>query len=205
MRSRGGLLPAAALALCCSCPILGSDEEPPAGAPSASMDRVPVVDDVGPFDPSEAVDDDDGPVVLAGKDDPTDQDAFEEDATEAADAAENERGDGEPGAPGEDVAQPAEVAARERERKRDLERAEEAGGDEDERKAELGHNPPPEPATESEPAWLRPLELALETLIVACVAALLSAAIVFARSHPRLVTAAAIGAAAAWFLSSQVG
>lgn len=73
-----------------------------------------------------------------------------------------------------------------------MERADEGTEDEDEAKVALGHNPPPEPAVASESAGTKVLDLALETLLVAVLAAVLSAALVFARSHPRTVSIAAL-------------
>jgi hypothetical protein len=198
-----------ALALCPSCGLLGSGEESFEGPPSASSDRVPVVDDVGPFDPSEAVDDDDGSVVLADTDDPTDGGAFSDTAADGGsktEAAENEAGDRELGTEAEPVADPAEVAAREEEQRREVEQVERSAGDEDVQKAELAENPPPEPVTESEPAWTKALDIALEVLIVAGAAALLSATLVFARSHPKTLAVASLGfGAIVWFLVSQLG
>lgn len=226
--------------LCASCPLLGSEEEPFEGEP-ASADRVPVVDDVGPFDPSEAVDDDDGAVVLADTDDPTDGAAFAEKAPEESRAseaaagteaveqaapveaaqtqaegtegektegAENELADGEsqePGAPGEAVAAPAEVEAREEERRQEVEQAENGPGDEDEKKAEIADNPPPEPLRESEGLPNEALDFVLETLVIAAGAALISAAVVFARTHPRVILGAVfVCGVLAWFVASQV-
>ena len=194
------------LALCASC--LGFEEEPFEGAPSASADRVPVVDDVGPFDPSEAVDDDDGSVVLADTDDPTDSGAFSDTDAEGeakTEGGENERGDDELGAEEEAVAEPEEVAEKEQERSQEVEQIEESAGDEDEQKAELVQNPPPEPVAESEGLGTKTLDLALEGLIVAIAAALLSAAIVFARSHAKAVTVAGVCLiGVVWFMTSQM-
>ena len=197
------------LALCASCPGLGFEEEPFEGSPTASSDRLPVVDDVGPFDPSEAVDDDDGAVVLADTDDPTDSAAFSETDAEGevkTEGAENERSDGELGAEGEAVADPTVVAERVEERTQEIEQVEESAGDEDEQKAALDENPPPEPVAESESTGTKAMDLFLETVIVAVLAALLSAAIVFARSHVKTVAAATVGlVVVAWFLVSQIG
>jgi hypothetical protein len=200
----GGL----ALTLCTSC--LGPDEETFEGSPAAGSDRVPVVDDVGEFDPSEAVDDDDGSIVLDKARDPTDGAAFAETDAEGApktDAAENERKDGgEVGSKEEPVADDAEAAARKAERSREVERVEENAGDEDEAKAAVAENPPPEPVVESKPLRSKAVDYALETLIVALAAASLSAAIVLARSHPRMVTVASIAlGAVAWFVLKQLG
>jgi hypothetical protein len=167
---------------------------------------VPVVDDVGAFDPSEAVDDDDGPVALADTDDPTDRDPFDETAESSGEGAENERGDGDPGTKREPVADPAEVEQREEEKTRAVERIDASAADEDELKTELGHNPPPERAVRSEGEATTVLDYALETLIVAGAAALLSAGIVFARSHAKLATAITLGIAlVSLFLWTQRG
>jgi hypothetical protein len=212
---RNPLVAVLAAALCWACPILGHDEEPLAPGPVESEDRIPVVDETGPFDPSEAVDDDDGDVVLAGTDDPTDGSAFADEtaggearAIEAsARKDENEREKGRerdsPGAPGEPVADEAEAAAREQARKEAVERVDASGAEDDEKKVELGHNPPPEPTVESERETGKVLDVALETLLVAIVAALLSGALVFARSHPRSVLVGLVGLClvAAFFLS----
>jgi hypothetical protein len=209
MNARSRLLLAlAAIGLASSCPLLGSEEEPFEGSPAEGEDRVPVVDDVGPFDPSEAVDDDDGAVVLADTDDPTDGDAFrsEDGGSPPTEAAENERAGAELGSSREPVAGPAEVEAKKEQHEEQVERAEEGPGDEDQAKIELGHNPPPEPARESEPAWDEALDYALEALIVAAFAALLAAAIVFARSHPKTVISTSVGIGlVGWFLWSQLG
>jgi hypothetical protein len=220
---RGPLVAVLAAALCWACPILGHDEEPLAPGPVESEDRIPVVDEAGPFDPSEAVDDDDGDVVLADTDDPTDASAFADEEgggevraieasaekAERTEEAENERRPGggrdEPGAPGEPVADEAEAAAREQDRKEAVERVDASGAEDDEKKVELGHNPPPEPTVESERETGKVLDVALETLLVAIVAALLSGALVFARSHPRSVLVGLVGAClVAAFFWSQV-
>jgi hypothetical protein len=198
----------------CACPLLGHEEEPlPEGA-ELSEDRIPVVDDTGPFDPSEAVDDDDGDVVLAATDDPTDASAFADEtaggdvrAREASAGKrenEGEKPDSDtPGAGGEPVADEAEAAAREQARTQEVEEADANGADDNEEKVELGHNPPPEPTVESEREGGKLLDIGLETLLVALAAALLSGALVFARSHPRTVIVGVLGLClvAAFFLS----
>jgi hypothetical protein len=201
------LLPlAAVLAACAACTFLGFEEQSFEGGPADSSDRVPVVDDVGAFDPSEAVDDDDGPVPLADTDDPTDRDPFDDTAESSGQGVENERGDAEPGTKREPVADPAEVEQREEEKSRAVERIDASAADEDELKTELGRNPPPERALRSEGPGTKALDLALEALIVAGAAALISAGVVFARSHAKLATATALGLALlSWFFWTQRG
>jgi hypothetical protein len=205
---RGLVLGNLALALCASCPMLESRQETFEGTPTQSEDRIPVVDDVGPFDPSEAVDDDDGAVELADKDDPTDREAFSDTdggASPASEGGENERAGDEPEERGESVATPAEVEALKEERSREVERADAGAGDEDEQKEALAENPPPEPVRESEGAWAGVLDLALETLLVAGLAAVLAAAVVFARSHIKTVSIAVVVIGIlAWFVSRQM-
>ena len=213
MSARAARVPLAlasfALALFGSC--LAPDEETTfTGSTTASSDRIPVVDDVGPFDPREAVDDDDGAVVLGKTRDPTDAGAFEKTNAEGApktDAAENERKDGgKVGSKEEPIADDAQAAAREAEQARKVERAEKDGGDEDRQKAAAAENPPPEPVVDSKPMAWKAADYAFETLIVALAAALLSAAVVFARSHARTVTVAVVVlGAVAWFVVRQVG
>lgn len=204
---RRALLVVLAAGLCWACPLLGSEEEPVAEGPTESVDRIPVVDDTGPFDPSEAVDDDDGAVVLDDTDDPTDAGAFSDEdprrarAVEASAAkgekSENEREKGsEPGADGEPVADEAEAAAREQHKKEEVERADESGADDDKEKVELGHNPPPEPTVESEREGGKLLDAVLELGLVAALSALLAGAFVFARSHPRSVAIGVVVVAA---------
>jgi len=202
---------AALAALCASCPALGPGEETFEGAPTESSDRIPVVDDIGPFDPREAVDDDDGNAALADQDDPNDGSAFANvDAhgrpAAGREGAENERTSDELDDEREPVAEPAQVAARAEERAQEVEAVDDAGaGDEDQRKAALARNPAPEPRVDSEGLWGRAADMALETLLVALVAALFSAAIVFARSHVKTVAVGSILlGAVTWFVWSQV-
>ena len=75
-------------ALAGACLFGGEEEGPEEPLPGAGSDNLPVVDDVGPFDPAEAVDDDDEALVELGQaDDTTDQDPYADEPTPAEDPA----------------------------------------------------------------------------------------------------------------------
>lgn len=232
------LVPLLLLAPACALLPGGAGEEPPS-RDAEGQEELPVVDDTGPFDPAEAVDDDDAPVVAVGTEkDPTDQDPFvdeprpdegradgespaeeraedEPEGRAAAHAAdeptrtgtepgENERERADERPAGERVASPQEVRELEEARTRKLEEIARADGDDEEAKAELARNPPPEPLPEPDPIERAALAWVMEGLVLALVAGVLTALWRFARHYPKTVGAVALaGVALVGFFLSQ--
>ena len=276
------LLPLLAAAHACALLPGRAGEERPAREAQA-QEELPVVDDTGPFDPAEAVDDDDAPVVELGtEDDPTDQDPFvdepkpnegradgqspeeerreaepvtsagadarddandpvarEEPRDEAAGRDEDQRGaeaaekppagtgptaehaDDEPTRTGtepgenereqaaerpddEHVASPAEVRELEAARSKRLEDLARAGREDDDAKAELASNPPPEPLPEPDPIERAALAWVMEGLLLAAVAGVLTALWRLARHYPKTVGVVTLtGVALIGFFLSQ--
>lgn len=170
------------LALACSgCGLFGSAE------PVEDLEQVQVVSPDTPFDPRQAVDDDDeaGAGPLAGKQ--------SGDRAEPTAAPEPLTGSGDDG--GEHIATPEEVQQLKQERQRALEQANEEGSDR-EAKVELAHNPPAEQLGRAEPVGWSIADYALESLLVAIAALLVSGGVQLLKTFPRAAGLPVLGACA---------
>ncbi len=249
----------------------GPGNEPEPG--TSSREDLPVVDDQGPFDPSEAVDDEDGQVIEElGSNAPQDQEAFADEpdpdqtstqlaqAPKSADEAgangktsqeddsnheqtrseqnnstgEDEAGqadvpgdlqnaeEGEPQATGsqevaaastEDPSPEGETIATEREiaelrqaREQALDQADQASGDDRERKTELAFNPTPDPIEFGDERIPTFVDIALEALLVLVLAAGLTSFVRLGAHFPRTsMLAGALLLGAGIYIALQVG
>jgi hypothetical protein len=198
----------AATALLAGCSLFGAEQE------QQMLQELPVVADDKPFDPSQAVDDDDDlDQPWSGPERVEDQDAFAaEDRAPAARAKDgaaprdaSARPDGAsarrrtPGGPPPDVpaeehvASPAEVEALRAHRQRQLETA---GGADGDVKAEIASNPPPEPLGPARPAAWTVLDYALEGTLLATLALAITLLVGLARRWPKTALTIGLGALA---------
>jgi hypothetical protein len=186
-------------ALLPACAFLGwGEEEGPAPGAGGIDDNLSVVSAEGAFDPAAAVDDED-------EDEPADR------GPKGAAPPPSTQGavDAQPTAE-ERIATPAEASATEEARDQAEQQAnrsaEQGGQDDDEAKAELSTNPPPEELPEGEQLAWTAVDVLLEGALVAAAAAAVSALIVFAHGHRRTVGGiVAAGLAVAAFLWWQTG
>lgn len=187
------------LPLSASCGLFGGEDEPVEG-----LERLQVIADDEPFDPSEAVDDADdiGESLLPGTT-REDAPAFAEDATVPADGGravdapagrpaghggESRRRRAPEDLPaGEDIATPAEVERRIERRRRRLEQIAAAGGSDREAKIALAHNPPAEDPGPGETSGWTAIDWVLEGVLLLLVATVLSGLIVLVRAFPKTV------------------
>lgn len=189
------------LALLPACAFLGwGEEEGPAPGAGGIDDNLSVVSAEGFFDPAAAVDDEDedepadrGPKGTAPPAPPPAESTFDPRPTSE-----------------ERIATPAEAETTEKAREQGEQQAnrsaEEGGKDDDEAKAELSTNPPPEELPEGEQLAWTAVDVLLEGALVAAAAAAVTALILFAQSHRKTVGGVvAAGLAVAAFLWWQTG
>lgn len=192
---------------------------------------LPVVDEHGPFDPREAVDDDDAEAteLLQGEKE-IDEEAFADepparesvrgpptDPAEEREATDAPAADDEPEGEvavrgfeetedGERVAPPEEVARLRVSRRAELRNIEKNAEDDDRAKADLARNPQREEPGAGESMTWTAVDLALEALIVAIGAAAVALLWTFGNRFPKTAVAVLLAAAAAAvYLGFQLG
>ena len=198
------------------CTLFGGGEEQ-----AGELEGLPVVADHKPFDPAQAVDDDDDlERPWSGAAATEDQDAFEAKEPPPAEVQAREastpRGAGadatgrgarsgprarraaagpSPDVPtGEHVASLAEVEALRAHRRRQVESA--GGSDDAEMKRQIASNPPPEPLGPPKPAAWTALDYALEGALLGTLALAVSLLVALAQRWPKTALAIAVAAAA---------
>lgn len=125
--------------------------------PAEIPDKLDVVPNDAPFDPSKAVDD-------------TGKGELAKPSARAHGAVQQEEENGK----GEEVATEGTVEARKEESEQAAELANENGGDDDAAKAEVAKDPPPPDPGSGEPWWRTTVDWCLELLIVVALALLLA-------------------------------
>lgn len=212
-RSTASLFVCAGLA---ACGLLGDEEQAP-----QALEQLQVVADDAPFDPREAVDDDDDEVGVLEQGDgaPEDQPAFQEgrDGERETPAAGRERQRAPTRAAadrdrrawtqraGEHAATPDEVAALREARIAEAERVAGAEDSDGEAKRALATNPPAEPLGPPEPIGWTIAGTVFEGLLLAALAAMATGVITLWRAFPKatLMTAVLAAGAIAMWLSHQ--